>query len=352
MVLAHAGAFGDGHRAAGEIVDEARQMDDAVDVVIAGHTHSELNLRVGGKLIVEALSYGTAFDRVRLTVDRTSGDVVAKSALVVATRHGGIRPDPELATLVERHRQAVAPLAERVVGHAAGALDNAAVDRIAVRSERAWAGADLAFLNPGNTRSEIGAGPITYAEAAEVQAYEHPVWRLRMRGADLLEAMAEQPGLLVSGPARSRPAGHIHGGRKRHRRRARAVRARHRARTSGNRSRCAHSLAVTGPVDGRALRLDPPVKRAAHLIYGPGSGRVRAPEGPLGGEVHARAGGVERDAGQLGCLVLAAGGREEARHPTAAVDHADVDLIRGDVLTDEDLACAARDQLIDAQQRR
>ncbi|HZN89330.1 MAG TPA: bifunctional metallophosphatase/5'-nucleotidase [Thermoleophilaceae bacterium] len=200
VVLAHAGAFGDGRRAAGEIVDEARQMDDAVDVVIAGHTHSELNLRVGGKLIVEALSYGTAFDRVRLTVDRTSGDVVAKSALVVATRHGGIRPDPELATLVERHRQAVAPLAERVVGHAAGALDNAAVDRIAVRSERAWAGADLAFLNPGNTRSEIGAGPITYAEAAEVQAYEHPVWRLRMRGADLLEAMAEQPGLLVSGP--------------------------------------------------------------------------------------------------------------------------------------------------------
>ena len=48
--------------AAGEIVDETRQMDDAVDVVIAGHTHSELNLQVEGKLVVEALSHGMAFD--------------------------------------------------------------------------------------------------------------------------------------------------------------------------------------------------------------------------------------------------------------------------------------------------
>ena len=47
--------------AAGEIVDETRQMDDAVDVVIAGHTHSELNLQVEGKLVVEAL-HGMAFD--------------------------------------------------------------------------------------------------------------------------------------------------------------------------------------------------------------------------------------------------------------------------------------------------
>ena len=44
VVLAHAGAFQDGDHAAGEIVDEARQMDPAVDVVVAGHTHSRLNL--------------------------------------------------------------------------------------------------------------------------------------------------------------------------------------------------------------------------------------------------------------------------------------------------------------------
>jgi 2',3'-cyclic-nucleotide 2'-phosphodiesterase (5'-nucleotidase family) len=205
VVLAHAGAFQKGDDAAGEVVDEARQMDPAVDVVVAGHTHSRLNLDVDGKLVVEALSYGVAFDRVNITIDRTTGDVVDKSALVLPTRHQGIKPDPDLLTLVQSYRNRIAPLANRVVGYTDHALDNAAVDRLAVDAQRAFAGADIAFLNPGNTRSDIDAGPITYSDAFEVQAYEHPVWRMHMLGADLIRVEAEQPGLLVSGPSELRP---------------------------------------------------------------------------------------------------------------------------------------------------
>jgi 2',3'-cyclic-nucleotide 2'-phosphodiesterase (5'-nucleotidase family) len=207
VVLAHAGAFQEGPNAAvGEIVDEALQMHDAVDVIVAGHTHSKLNLKVGGKLVIEALSYGVAFDRVRLEVDRESGDVLEAAGRVVPTRHDGIEPDQELAALVDAYARRVAPLGDRVVGHAPRYLDHDAVDRVAVEAQRAFAGADLAFLNPGNTRADIGRGPITYAEAFEVHAYEHPVWRLRMRGADLQAAMAEQPGLLVAGPRELDPA--------------------------------------------------------------------------------------------------------------------------------------------------
>ena len=205
VVLAHAGAFQEGDNAAGEVVDEARQMDPAVDVVVAGHTHSRLNLDVGGKLVVEALSYGVAFDRVKITVDRATDDVVQKSAVIAPTPHAGIKPDPELLSLVESYRKRVAPLANRVVGYAAHELDNEAVDRIAVDAQRAFAGADIAFLNPGNTRSDIDAGPITYSDAFEVQAYEHPVWRMHMEGSDLIELEADQPGLLVSRPSELRP---------------------------------------------------------------------------------------------------------------------------------------------------
>ena len=205
VVLAHAGAFQEGPDAAGEVVDEARQMDDAVDVVVAGHTHSRLNLEVDGKLVVEALSYGVAFDRVQLAVDRASGDVVSKSGVVMPTSHAGIQPDGDLDSLVQGYRERIAPLADRVVGHAEQDVDNDAVDRLAVDAQRAFAGADIAFLNPGNTRADIEAGPITYADAFEVQSYEHPIWRLHMRGSDLIAAMAEQPGLLVSGARDLRP---------------------------------------------------------------------------------------------------------------------------------------------------
>jgi 5'-nucleotidase len=201
VVLAHAGAFQEGPDAAtGEIVDEAAQMDDAVDVIVAGHTHSKLNLVVDGKLVIEALSYGVAFDRVRLEVDRRSGEVVEAAGRVLPTRHAGIEPDRELAELVETYAERVAPLGDRVVGFAPRYLDHDTVDRLAVDAQRAFAGADIAFLNPGNTRADLERGPITYADAFEVHAYEHPVLRLRMRGADLLATLAEQPRLLVSGP--------------------------------------------------------------------------------------------------------------------------------------------------------
>jgi 5'-nucleotidase len=202
VVLAHAGGFQHGPDAAvGEIVDEAQQMDDAVDAIVAGHTHSRLNLEVDGKLVIEAFSYGVAFDWVRIRVDRRSGDVVEAVGRVLPTRHAGIEPDPELAALVDSYSERVAPLADRVVGHLPHELDKPALDQTAADAQRAFAGADIGIMNPGNTRRPgLEAGPVTYAEAFEVHAYEHPIWRLRMRGADLTAAIAEQPKLLVSGP--------------------------------------------------------------------------------------------------------------------------------------------------------
>jgi 5'-nucleotidase len=199
VVLAHAGALQEGAGAAGEIVDEAAEMDDAVDVIVAGHTHSRLDLVVDGKLVVEALSYGVAFDRVRVTVDRVTGDIVESAGVVLPTRHGGVVPDRDLAALVAEHARRVAPLGDRIVGHSDRYLDHEAVDALAVEAQREFAGADVAVLHSGNTRADLAAGPISYAEAFEVHAYEHPVWRMRMAGSDLLAALSEQPRLLVAG---------------------------------------------------------------------------------------------------------------------------------------------------------
>jgi 5'-nucleotidase len=196
VVLAHSGAFQKGLAAAGEIVDEAAEMDDAVDVVVAGHTHSRLNLTVDGKLVVEAESYGTHYDQVRMTVDRTTGDVVAKSALLAPTTHADVAPDPALARLVEGYAERVAPLGDRVVGNVEHELDSDGLGQLAADAQRAFAGADVAFVNPGNTRQPgLEAGPVTYAELFLVHAYEHPVLRMKMRGSDVLAVMEQRQGV-------------------------------------------------------------------------------------------------------------------------------------------------------------
>ncbi len=210
VVLAHSGAFQTGAGATGEIVDETAEMDDSVDVVVAGHTHSKLNLTVGGKLVVESESYGIGFERVAITVDRANGDIVAKSALLASTRHRGIAPDPDLARYVAAHAARVAPLGERVVGRLAHAVDADGLGLMAAEAQRAFARADVAFVNPGNTRRPgLEAGPLTYAELFGVHAYEHPVMRLRMRGRDVLAVMRQRGGvkLHTSGLEEVEPGG-------------------------------------------------------------------------------------------------------------------------------------------------
>ena len=85
------------------------------------HSHSRLDIRVpnpggaGDKLIVEALSYGVAFDQVDLTIDRSTDDVVAKPGDVPPHRTTW-PPIRRMAALVERYRQRVARVATKVVG--------------------------------------------------------------------------------------------------------------------------------------------------------------------------------------------------------------------------------------------
>jgi 5'-nucleotidase len=192
VVLAHEGAATkDAADGEGPILDEVRQMHPAVDVVVAGHSHSLLNLRVDGKLVVEALAYGMAYDLVDLTIDRAGGDVVAASARTPATDHGSAGADPWLDALVAERRARVAPMAERVVGSVPTPLTraNGQLARFAAEAQRRWADADLALLSPASLRADLDAGPLTYEKLFAAQTYDHPLLRLELRGADLLEAL-------------------------------------------------------------------------------------------------------------------------------------------------------------------
>ena len=207
VVLAHAGAHQHGATAHGEIVDEVRAMSRDVDVVVAGHTHTRLNLRVpnrsggGSKLVVQSRSFGTAYDQVDLRVDRASGEVVAKSARVPRTWAGDLKPERSLQRLVTRYARRVARLSRRVVGVADRSLartdlgtedPSSGLGKLVADAQRELAGADAALVNPGNMRADLDRGAVRYADLFAVAPYEHDVMRLELRGADIVRVLEEQ----------------------------------------------------------------------------------------------------------------------------------------------------------------
>lgn len=219
VVLAHSGASsepGDRDSAAGEIIDEAAQMSSAVDVVIAGHSHSLLNLRVpnedgdGDKLVVEALSYGVAYDQVDIAVDRDSGDVVDKAGAVPSTRHGNLTPDRATSKLIRGYADRIAPLAHRVVGGTDRPLTraNGQLGALAAAAQRELTGADVALVNPGSLRADLDAGPLLYEELFAVHPYDFPLVRSKLSGRELRALLVElridalDPGAYFAGPAR------------------------------------------------------------------------------------------------------------------------------------------------------
>jgi 5'-nucleotidase len=201
VVLAHEGApRQDGDDPYRPVVAETREMDAAVDVVVAGHSHSLLNLRVAGKLVVEALSYGTAYDAVDLAIDGQTGEVIQASARVPATTHDAVTPDPGLEALVAARRRRVGPLGERVLGRLAAPLTRRGGElaAFAAEAQREYARADVALVSPTSLRADLPAGPITYEELFAAQAYDHPLLRVSVTGADLSRLMRSAGNRIVS----------------------------------------------------------------------------------------------------------------------------------------------------------
>jgi 5'-nucleotidase len=200
VVLAHAGGFQDpGTDPAGEILDETAQMSPDVDLVVAGHTHSFLNTRVNNALVVQAYRYGTAFDKVTLTVDRRTRDVTASAADVVRTYDDGVVPQPDLARLVGTFKDRIAPVASRVVGTAAAAATRdvtaageSSLGDLIADAQAHETGAQLALMNPGGIRADLKAGQLTFGDLFAVQPFDNGMVAMKLTGAQLKAILEQQ----------------------------------------------------------------------------------------------------------------------------------------------------------------
>ncbi|HYQ91583.1 MAG TPA: bifunctional metallophosphatase/5'-nucleotidase [Candidatus Competibacteraceae bacterium] len=197
-------------------------LDNAVDLVISGHTHQAYVCRLptaSGReiLVTSANAQGRVLTDIELTLDTGTGKVltaVARNLVVDRTSGPGLSPNLTIQAIVNAYGNLVKPIANQVIGaitQEVSTLKDAACEMPAgeliadahLQATRppTLGGAQLALMNPGGVRrpgfvyalpsDNKRPGEITYSEAFTVQPFGNSLVTLTLT-AWQLKALLEQ----------------------------------------------------------------------------------------------------------------------------------------------------------------
>jgi 5'-nucleotidase len=157
----------------GDLVPVVKRLDPAIKLVISGHSHKGYLCKVGGTVVTQAQMGGHMLSRIRLVVDKATGNIVDVDARNVVIEQGAFPAEPKaaayLAGLRERSaRELAKPVARIAVPAVTRSGDNAdesplgnlVADATLMAGQRF--GAQIAFMNRGGIRQslETGAGNV------------------------------------------------------------------------------------------------------------------------------------------------------------------------------------------------
>ena len=199
----------------GEAVDLANALpaNSPVDVIVAGDNHAYANDMVNGKLVVQAYSYGTAYEDIRLAIDPETGAVVSKTATVNTTFQENVKADAETKALVD-HYLDLHPELAKPVGTTDGTITRTDVylkeaplgNLIADAMRQADFGdgkgsADFAFMNPGGIRADLPAGNVLFGDLAKIQPFGNTLVKLTLTGEQIKTLLQQQWAIKADGTA-------------------------------------------------------------------------------------------------------------------------------------------------------
>jgi len=191
----------------GPIVDIVSKLDEAVDLVISGHTHQFTNALVptqSGKeiLVTQAFSYGTAYAEIQMKLDAATQDVIAQTAKIVRTfadSGPGLTPDPAVAKLVAQAEETVSPQVRRVITEVQIDLsrnENEAGESVLgdlIADAQRWAmDTDIAFMNRGGIHADLLHGKVTWGDLFEIHPFGNRLLAIELTGQQLYDVLNQQ----------------------------------------------------------------------------------------------------------------------------------------------------------------
>ena len=224
VVLLHEGGFSPGGQndcdggLFGPIAEIVPQLDDAVDLVIAGHTNDEFICEIDGKWVTMADTRGRLFTDIDVTLNRVTKDMTVVAINNVPNSQAGVTPDPTVTALIDKYDDLSAPLANAVIGSTTADIlrannlagESALGDIIAdaqldATDDPGFGDAVVAFMNPGGIRDDLifaeipggeAPGEVTFGEAFSVQPFGNSLVTMTLTGQqidDLLEQQFDNP---------------------------------------------------------------------------------------------------------------------------------------------------------------
>lgn len=203
------------------IAEIVAQLDDAVDLVITGHSPVAYNCRIPnsvGRLIPVTHAQGAAsvVTDIDVLIDDASGDIVdisLKNVLVVQDE--SVMPVPDITRLIHAYSDLAQPLADRVIGVMSTAVTrsndpangqsdagNMVADaQLAATQSPETGGAQLALMNSGGVRANMSAelypGYITYGAIYSMQPFGNSLVTMTYTARQLKDVLEQQfPGCL------------------------------------------------------------------------------------------------------------------------------------------------------------
>lgn len=213
----------EGNLANTAIANIVKQLDNAVDFVVSGHSHQAYNCQLpnaNGRniLVTSASSQGRLLSDINVTLDPATRDVTS----AVATNRLVVRNDPAIladavvANIVKAYSDLIAPIANVIIGSISadvrntrtdGACNNPAGNLIADAQFAAtqpanFGGSVAAFINGGGVRDAgfifagstalEGDGNVTYREAFTVQPFGNTLVAMSLTTTNIKDFLEEQ----------------------------------------------------------------------------------------------------------------------------------------------------------------
>ena len=177
-----------------------------VDLIVSGHSHSPYSGKVNGIPLIQQWSSGTAIGVSNLRYDRLFRNIATSNLQVVTTYNAGITPDAGIEALVAVYQADIADIKNEVKAKTKGMISRGP-DRYTgevpmgdlIADAQAWkGGTQIAFMNPGGIRADIGTltdtypRDITFGDFYLVQPFDNKLVTMTLTGANIYSVLEQQ----------------------------------------------------------------------------------------------------------------------------------------------------------------